>query len=429
MGDTAQVVLEATIREESGLILSGLIRRVGGDFSLAEEAFQEACAAALVSWPRDGVPRRPGAWLALAASRKALDLLRSAHSRRRAPDADLALQTAAVDPAETHLRDEALDECLDSSVNDDLLRLIFTCCHPALSLDSRVALTLRTVGGLTTSQIASAFLLPESTLAQRLVRAQQRIRNAGIPYRVPRQRDLPERVEGVLSVLYLIFNEGYSSSADAQLLHEELCAEAIRMARLLAQLLPEDGEVAGLLALLLLQHGRRAARFDAEGGLVTLEEQDRSLWDRGMLAQGLLVLERARSLRAQGTYALQALIAAEHALAPTAADTDWARIVSHYDALLDQQPTPVIALNRAAAVAMALGPHQGLEALATVANDGALDGYRWLHLLRGELRVRAGEPARARADFARALELSESTAERARILRRLRELERPPWAE
>lgn len=424
MNDTAAAILARTVRAESGRILSGLIGRLGGDFARAEEALQDACAAALSAWERDGVPERPGAWLTRTAHHKASD---AARQRRRHEDALHTLQRLDALDEDAHGAARRLarqEDVMESAVEDDLLRLVFTCCHPALALDARVALTLRTVSGMTTGEIARAFLLPEATLAQRLVRAQQRIRGAGIPFRVPAERELPERLDGVLSVVYLIFNEGYHASAGALLVRDELCEEGARLARLMADLMPEHGECHGLLALMELQHARRLARVATDGRLVPLEEQDRSLWDTVGIARGLRALARARAAGDVGPFTLQAVIAAEHAIAERPEDTDWTAIVAHYDALLVLLPGPVVALNRAAAVAMASGAAHGLRELDRVEADarGALDDYRWLHLLRGELALRIGDRGQARAAFARALALAVSDPERRHIEDRLRGL-------
>lgn len=421
MTEAPEAALARTVRGESGRILAGLIRRLGGDFALAEEVLQEACATALTTWQRDGVPERPGAWLTRTALRKALDVVRRAGAKR---EADLERIAEDADGADARL--ERLEAIMESAVEDDLLRLVFTCCHPALALEARVALTLRTLGGLTTAQIARAFLVPEATLAQRLVRAQHKIRDAGIPYRVPLRAELPERLEGVLSVLYLVFNEGYSASAGEALVREELCGEAVRLARLVTELLPREPEAHGLLALLQLQHARRAARVGRDGTFVPLEVQDRTLWDTHGIADGLRALERAQRSGGYGPYVLQAVIAAEHATAATAQATDWVAIVGHYDELLARQPTPIVALNRAAAVAMAEGPERGLEEVEAVtrAAAGTLDDYRWLHVLRGELLARAGRPEAARASVERALGLTSTAPERRHLERRLRELDR-----
>jgi len=414
--------LERAFREERGRVLASLIRSLG-DFDRAEEALGEAFAAAVETWPRDGVPESPAAWLHTVAKRRAIDRVR----RDRRSEGAAALAGIADERSDPVL---ALDAALDSSRQwpgeDDRLRLIFTCCHPALAPEARVALTLRTLGGLSTEEIARAFLVPVETLAQRLVRAKKKIREARIPYRAPTPEMLPERLPSVLAVLYLVFNEGYAASAGESYLRDELCEEAIRLARLLAELLPAEPEPHALAALLLLQHSRRNARVDAEGLPVLLEEQDRALWDRDAIAEGLDRLARARGAeraagRAPGSHRLQAEIAAVHAAARRAEVTDWPRIVLLHEALLAIHPSPVVALARAAALAMAEGPERGLAELDRVAEEsgGALDGYRYLHSARGELLRRLGREEEARAAFARAIELTENAAERRHLERRI----------
>lgn len=412
MTQTPGSSLEIVFREESGRILAGLLGRFGGDFDLAEEALQEACAEALEHWPRTGAPHNPGAWLATTAQRKVLDRLRRERLRRGAAP---AAEPAAAETA------EQVELALDSSLPDDRLRLIFTCCHPALALEAQVALTLRTLGGLNTAEIAHAFLVPEPTMAQRLVRAQRKIRDAGIPYRVPHAGELHERLDGVLAVLYLIFNEGYSASSGASLLRVDLCREALRLARILSQLLPQEPEVWGLLALLLLQDSRRAARLDAAGGFVPLDRQDRGLWDWAAIDEGLSCLEKACAAGPVARYGLQAAIAAEHARAPRAAATDWPRIVLFYDALVECDPSPVVRLNRAAALAKAYGPERGLQEVEHLLQfaAGALDRYPWLHSLRGELLARLERRPEAAAALRRAAELARTEPERRWLAERL----------
>ena len=386
-----------------------------GDIDLAEESVQDAFIAALEHWPRDGLPPNPGAWIATTARNRAIDRLRRAKKLTEKAE-ELGRQMTA-DSADQEPGPEMLTD--RPAVEDDRLRLIFTCCHPALAADAQIALTLRLLGGLRTPEIARAFLLPEATLAQRLVRAKRKISSAGIPYRVPEAEDLPARLGSVLHVLYLVFNEGYSASAGATVVRRELTSEAIRLARLVVALLPSEGEALGLLALLLLQDSRRDARQDARGELVLLADQDRSQWDRARIADGLAALSRAARMDARGPYQLQALIAAEHARAARAADTDWPRIVSLYDELLAAQPSPVIALNRAVAVSMAGGPAAGLALVDEIAASGDLADYHLLHSTRGELLRRLGRLEEARLALARARELATNEVDRRYLDRRL----------
>ena len=378
---------------------------------MAEECAQEAFAAALERWRRDGVPRRPGAWLTTTARNRAIDRM-----RRGATEAAKLRETAMEPP------DEPSDDGDDGFVEDDRLRLMFTCCHPALPLDARVALTLRTLAGLSTAEIARAFLVTEPTMAKRLVRAKGKIRHAGIPYRVPPAHQLPERTGGVLAVLYLLFNEGYAASAGADLVRRELCAEAIRLARTLASLMPDEPEPRGLLALLLLQDARRAARVDDAGDVVTLEDQDRSRWDEGEIREGLELLDAALRHDRAGPYQLQAAIAACHAVAADAAATDWTRIAVLYGRLTELVTSPVIELNRAVAVAMADGPAAGLELVERLDSSGALTGYHLLAATRADLLRRLGRDAEAAASYRDALELAPTDAERRFLARRLSEL-------
>jgi RNA polymerase sigma-70 factor (ECF subfamily) len=400
----------AAFREEWGQVVATLIR-VTGDWDLAEECAQDAFAQALERWRRDGVPRRPGAWLTTTARNRALDVL------RRAAVGAQKLREAAV----SALQDGAYDAEDDSGVHDDRLRLIFTCCHPALPIEARVALTLRTLAGLTTPEIARAFLVPEATMAQRLVRAKRKIRNAGIPYRVPPAHLLPERTTGVLGVLYLLFNEGYAATAGADLVRTNLCAEAIRLARVLAGLMPDEPEVLGLLALLLLHDARRGTRVDAAGELVTLEDQDRTAWDRAAVDEGAALLETALRRGRPGPYQIQAAIAACHTTAATAEDTDWADIDALYGELERFVPSAVVRLNRAVAVGMAEGPEAGLALVAELEEEGTLDGYHLLPATRADLLRRLGHPAEAAKAYARALELVENAAERRFLEKRLAE--------
>jgi len=404
-------ILDTTYRSESRRILATLIRLLG-DFDLAEDALHDAFRAALEQWPKDGVPAHPRAWLVSAGRFKAIDRLRRS-ARFDASVQSLAeqLDAGASDAAE-------LDE---EGVEDDRLRLIFTCCHPALAPDARVALTLREVCGLTTEEIAHAFLTAPPTLAQRIVRAKAKIRDARIPYQVPSPADLPDRLDTVLQVIYLVFNEGYSASSGASLTRPDLSGEAIRLGRLLIELLPEP-EVVGLLALMLLQESRRAARTSPEGELVLLDNQDRSLWNRDQIAEGKALVERALSSRRFGPYTLQAAIAATHAEAPNTAATDWAQIVGLYDVLLQAEPSPVIELNRAVAVAMRDGPEAGLPLIDAILTRGDLGDYHLAHAARADLCRRLGRPAEAEAAYARALVLTRQEPERRFLERRLREL-------
>ena len=388
-------------REEWGRIVATLIR-VTGDWSLAEDCAQDAFETALARWDRDGVPDNPGAWLTTVAKNHAIDRL-----RRRANEQS-KLKEAMV------LEDEDDDEL------DDRLRLIFTCCHPALTLESRVALTLRTVAGLTTGEIARAFLVPEATMAQRLVRAKAKIRNAGIPYRVPPGHLLGERLPGVLAVLYVLFTEGYSASSGERLVREPLAEEAIRVARLLALLMPDEPEVGGLLALMVLQHARRAGRTDAAGDPVSIEEQDRGSWDHAAIAEGLAILRRALRRHRAESYQLQAVIAAEHASAPTWEQTDFRAIVRAYDDLARLDPSPVIAFNRAIAWGMAEGPAAGLERLELIADR--LEGYYLLPAARADFLRRLGRRREAAEQYERALGLAPSEPETRFLERRLAEV-------
>lgn len=381
-----------------------------GDWDVAEESAQDAFALALERWRRDGVPRNPGAWLTTTARNRALDRL-----RRAATGAAKLREVAVLSPP-----DEPSDGD-DSGVEDDRLRLIFTCCHPALSLEAQVALTLRTLAGLTTAEIARAFLIPEPTMAQRLVRAKRKIRNAGIPYRVPPAHLLLERTAAVLAVLYLLFNEGYAATAGADLVRRGLCAEAIRLARTLARLMPDEPEALGLLALMLLHDARRAARVDNAGDLVPLEEQDRTRWDGDAIAEGLELLDAAFRREQPGPYQVQAAIAARHASAGEAAATDWAEIAALYGQLARMVPSPVVELNRAVAVAMADGPEAGLSLVEALEASGALPGYHLLPATRADLLRRLDRPAEAAAAYRQALELAATDAERRYLTRRLAE--------
>lgn len=409
MSDDVQTTVEATFRQESGIIIAGLIRQFG-DFDIAEEAMQDAMVSALKHWAANGVPRRPAAWITTTAKRKAIDRLR----RKQTRDQYQSTEESAPAP-----HDE-MEE--DSPFQDDRLPLIFTCCHPALRLDAQVVLTLRTLGGLATPEIARAFLVPEATLAQRLVRAKGKIREARIPYRVPAVDQLPERLEAVLSVLYLIFNEGYSATSGDALVRRDLASEAIRLVRLLYELMPEQWDVAGLLALMLLQDSRRAARLNAQGDLVVLEEQDRGKWDHGQIAEAKRLLEGLGQIVDPGPYLLQAAIAAEHARAATPDETNWARIADLYGALQRIQPSAVIALNRAAAVAMAEGCEQGLALMDGLGGSGELDRYHLYHAARADLLRRLGRNDQAAEAYRTALRLVTNQAERRYLERRLSEV-------
>jgi RNA polymerase sigma-70 factor, ECF subfamily len=406
--DPQHEAVNAVYLSDSRRVLATLIRLLG-DFDAAEEAMHEAFRAALEQWPRDGVPANPRAWLVSTGRFKAIDAIRrQARFDELGDDTDVAVIDASAwaDP---------------ESVEDDRLRLIFTCCHPALSPDAQVALTLREVCGLTTEEIARAFLTPAPTLAQRIVRAKAKIRDARIPYQVPSQAELPERLDAVLRVIYLVFNEGYAASSGATLTRHDVSAEAIRLGRLLVELLPEP-EAFGLLALMLLHESRRTARSSPSGEVVLLEDQDRSLWNREQIAEGVQLVERALASRRFGPYTLQAAISAVHAEAPTAAATDWAEIVGLYDALLRLDPSPVIELNRAVAVAMRDGPEPGLRLIDAILERGDLLEYRLAHAARAELCRRLGRTAEAKASFERALALARQEPERRFLEKRLAEL-------
>jgi len=400
--------VDAVYRSDSRRVLATLIRLLG-DFDRAEDALHDAFRAALEQWPRDGVPANPRTWLVSAGRFKAIDAMR----RRARFD---ALQAEQLDTGASDV--EALD---DESVADDQLRLIFTCCHPALAPDARMALTLREVCGLTTEEIARAFLTSPPTVAQRIVRAKAKIRDARIPYQVPSRDDLPDRLDTVLHVIYLVFNEGYSASSGESLTRPDLSGEAIRLGRLLVELLPEP-EVIGLLALMLLHESRRPARTSPAGDLILLEDQDRSLWNRDHIAEGLTLVERALSSQRFGPYTLQAAISAVHAQAPNAADTAWAQIVGLYDVLVQAEPSPVIELNRAAAVAMRDGPVAGVTLIDSILARGDLADYHLIHSARAELCRRLGRTAEARASYERALSLTQQEPERRFLERRLAEL-------
>jgi RNA polymerase sigma-70 factor (ECF subfamily) len=411
---SAEAAVEAAVaeafRQEWGKIVASLIRMTG-NWDLAEECTQDAFAAALAKWGSDGLPDRPGAWLTTTARNRALDRL------RRSKTEALKLQEVAVlsvpeEPAPWG----------DSGVPDDRLRLMFTCCHPALTLEARVALTLRTLAGLTTAEIARAFLVPEATMAKRLTRAKHKIRDAGIPYRVPPAHLLPERTTGVLAVLYLLFNEGYSASAGNDLMRPDLTGESIRLGRLLAGLMPDEPEATGLLALMLLQDARSSARLDAHGELVSLEDQDRTRWDAAKIAEGIALLEAALRRQRAGPYQLQAAIAACHAEAPQPGDTDWAQIALLYGELGKFVPSPIVELNRAVAVAMAHGPEAGLALVDELGADGELSGYYLLPATRADLLRRLDRRAEAAANYDAALKLAPTEPERRYLARRISEI-------
>ncbi len=419
----ADAAIAAAFHEEWGRVVATLIRMTG-DWDLAEDCAQDAFAQAVRSWPRDGIPNRPGAWLTTVARNRALDRL-----RRSSTEAAKLHQVAALQPRGGSAgpppggADDGGGGGDDGGGDfpDDRLRLIFTCCHPALPLDARVALTLRTLAGLTTAEIARAFLVPEPTMAKRLVRAKHKIRNAGIPYQVPPPHLLPQRLTGVLAVLYLLFNEGYAASAGEDLIRESLCLEAIRLARALAQLMPGEREASSLLALMLLQHSRRLARVDAAGDLITLEDQDRTRWDGAQIGEALGLLETIPPGLPPGPYQVQAAIASCHATAAGPADTDWATIARLYTVLAGLIPSPVVDLNRAVAVAMADGPAAGLHLLDAL-DPAGLAGYYLLPATRADLLRRLGQRDGAAASYREALALAPSGAERRFLTRRLAEV-------
>ncbi len=408
----ASEAISLLYRRESGRILATLIR-ILGDFDLAEEMVQEAFTAALEQWPAEGMPANPRAWLVQTARHKAIDWLRRRalfEEKRRGLEQMMALEETAPEEGE-------------SAVQDDRLRLIFTCCHPSLAVDAQIALTLKTIGGLTTKEIARAFLMPVPTMAQRLVRVKQKIQQAGIPYQVPSNELLPERLEVVMKVVYLVFNEGYLATSGDSLIRKELCAEAIRLARLLCQLIRGQPELQGLLALMLLHDARREARVNAEGEIVLLEDQDRRLWNKGQIREGLELVEAALQAGPPGPYVLQAAIAAVHARAERQEDTDWREIAALYELLERVLSSPVVELNRAVAVAMAEGPEHGLRMIEALEAGGWLDGYYLLHSARADLLRRLSRWSEAADSYRRALSLATNESERRFLRRRLEEVE------
>lgn len=407
-----QTVLDEVYRQQSRRIFATLIRMLG-DFDLAEEALHDAFAAAVEKWPRDGVPGNPAAWLVSTGRFKAIDTLR----RRKRFEKTLSEQAEFRQEQTCQLED--IDQ---ASFNDDHLRLIFTCCHPALSADARIALTLRETCGLTTEEIASAYLTTPSTIAQRIVRAKAKIRDAGIPYEVPTPTDLPERLSSVLSVIYLVFNEGYYASSGTNATRPDLSSQAIHLGRVLLELSPQP-EVMGLLALMLLHESRRQARTSQSGDLVLLENQDRTIWNQRLISEGKELLQMSMATGSYGPYTLQAAISAVHAEAKSAAQTDWRKIISIYDQLLHFEPSPVVELNRAVAVAMADGPQAGLSLVEAILETGQLDDYHLVHAARADLCRRLGRKAEARQSYNQALNLAQQEPEKRFLEKRLRELD------
>jgi RNA polymerase sigma-70 factor, ECF subfamily len=415
MSQEATLAIEEAFAEEWGRIVAALIRRTR-DWDLAEDCAQQAFAEAARLWPSQGVPRQPGAWLMTVARNRAIDRLR--HERMR----EKRLREAATMTGDKSGDEDGEELGDDSGIEDDRLRLIFTCCHPAIPLEGRVALTLRALAGLTTTEIASAFLVPEPTMAKRLVRAKHKIERAGIPYRVPPAHLLPKRTSGVLAVLYLMFNEGYAASAGDELMRVDLCAEAIRLARLLNRLMPDEPETGGLLALMVFQHSRRETRTDPSGELITLEKQDRSRWNRAEIEQANTILDAAVRRDAIGPYQVQALIAACHANAPHAGATDWARIAALYERVLEVTTNPFVKLNHAVAIGMATGPEDGLALIARLAASGELRNYHLLHATRADFLRRLGRNSEAADAYREALNLARTEPERRYLTKRLQEV-------
>jgi RNA polymerase sigma-70 factor, ECF subfamily len=417
-----ETIVESVFRQESGRIIATLIR-LAGSFDRAEEAMQEAFAAALTNWPAKGVPENPGAWITSVAHRKLIDQGRRERVRREKQDS-LQYETPSIHQPEADSLDVDLSLCEAATMTypDDRLRLIFTCCHPALNQEAQVALTLRTLGGLTTPEIARAFLLPEATLAQRLVRAKRKIQEAHIPYEVPPRSQLAERLAPVQSAIYLVFNEGYAATAGDSLIRRELCAEAIRLCRTLCELLPQEPENLGLLALMLLQDSRRDARIDGQGRLVTLEEQDRRLWDQKQIQEGLALVHRALPMRGVGPYQLQAAIAALHAEAQSPAETDWRQIAALYQELLRIAPSPVVALNHAVAVAMSGSLEEGLKQMDQLGESGELEHYHLFYAARADILRRLGRREGAAEAYREALRLATNKVEQEYLRGRLGQL-------
>ena len=413
----SQAAAESVFREESGRIIATLIR-LAGSFDRAEDALQEAFTSALVAWPRTGIPTNPAAWLMTTAQRKLIDHGRRERTQREKEDS-VRYEIEAFRPATEPELETAMH------LPDDRLRLIFTCCHPALNQEGQVALTLRTLGGLSTPEIAKAFLLPEPTLAQRLVRAKRKIQEAHIPYEVPPPERLPERLASVQTVIYLIFNEGYVATAGDQLVRTDLCAEAIRLGRVLRDLMPSESENVALLALMLLHDSRRAARI-REGELITLEEQDRTLWDQTKISEGLALVEQAVRRGPPGPYQIQAAIAALHGEAKTASETDWPQITALYEKLMEFNASPVIALNHAVAIAMSAGLAEGLKQIEQVGASGQLDRYYLYHAARADILRRIGRKKESATAYSKSLELATNKVEQQYLRRRLAEVQNRP---